>query len=232
VVADSADEDVEGVKGFEGVDDDEDVAGGTGVAGGPVGPGVARVAGALRGGFDRRTGDGRRHRSRRGAALDEPRLERLFRAEFARLVHAVAIVVGDVEAAADVVQEAFLQASRHWPRIATYENPAAWLQRVAINRALDERRRDRRWRAALPRLAGLAPAAALPAPTEGPLDFDAAVARLPRQQRAVVALFYGADLPVAEVAGVLGIAEGTVKSYLHDARRALAPRLEVDDGQG
>jgi len=46
----------------------------------------------------------------------------------------------------------------------------------------------------------------------------------------VVALFYGADLPVAEVAGVLGIAEGTVKSHLHDARRALAPQREVDDG--
>ena len=46
----------------------------------------------------------------------------------------------------------------------------------------------------------------------------------------MVELFYGADLPVAEVAGVLGIAEGTVKSHLHDARRALAPQREVDDG--
>jgi len=186
---------------------------------------VVADVGASTGG--RRRGDGT---GRGGPGPDERGLERLFRAEFGRLVHTVAIVVGDVEAASDVVQEAFLQASRHWPRIATYENPAAWLQRVAINRALDERRRDRRRRAALPRLAWLAPRAALPAPADGPLDFDAAVARLPRQQRAVVALFYGADLPVAEVAGVLGIAEGTVKSYLHDARRTLAPQLEVDDG--
>lgn len=67
-------------------------------------------------------------------------------------------------------------------------------------------------------------------PVDPPVDFDAALRGLPRRQRAVVALFYVADLPVAEIASVLGLAEGTVKSHLHDARRALAPRLEVDDG--
>ena len=160
-------------------------------------------------------------------------LELLFRAEFVGLVHTVAIVVGDVDAASDVVQEAFLQASRHWARVARYENPAAWLRRVAVNRALDERRRNRRHLAALPRLARLGgggEATGASEAAEPAVDFDAAVARLPRQQRAVVALFYGADLPLAEIAGVLGIAEGTVKSHLHDARRALAPQLEVDDG--
>lgn len=50
-------------------------------------------------------------------------LERLFRDEYPRLVHAISIVLGDVDSAADAVQDAFLQASRHWTRVSTYESP-------------------------------------------------------------------------------------------------------------
>jgi len=158
---------------------------------------------------------------------DDQGLEGLFRREYTRLVHTVSVVVGSTEAAADAVQDAFVQASRHWARVRTYDDPAMWLRRVAVNRALNQRRGRRRHDAALPRLAPGRGTAddLLPA-----VDFDAALRRLPRQQRAVVALFYVADLPVAEVAEILGIAEGTVKSHLHDARRALAPQLEVNDG--
>jgi hypothetical protein len=47
---------------------------------------------------------------------------------------------------------------------------------------------------------------------EPTFDFDAALGRLPARQRAVVALYYVADLPVAEIAALLGVAGGTVKS--------------------
>jgi len=63
----------------------------------------------------------------------------------------------------------------------------------------------------------------------------AAVLQLPARQRAVVVLHYLDDLPVSEVAAVLGCSEGTVKTHLHRARRALAGTLgepigeEVDD---
>ena len=155
-------------------------------------------------------------------------LERVFRREYAGLVRTVAVVVGSADAAADAVQDAFVQASRHWARVRTYDDPAAWLRRVALHRALNQRRGRQRRDAALPRLATLRPVVE---DAEPAFDFDAALRRLPRRQRAVVALFYVADLPVAEIATVLGIAEGTVKSHLHDARRALAPQLEVDDGR-
>jgi RNA polymerase sigma-70 factor (ECF subfamily) len=161
-----------------------------------------------------------------GVAGERGELEDLFRVEYARLVRTVSVVLNDRDGAADVVQDAFVQARRHWSRVSAYDSPTLWLRRVAINRALSERRGRRRRDAALHRLA--APGSA--ADQEPSFDFDAALYRLPRGQRAVIALFYVADMPIAEIAQVLDVAEGTVKSQLHDARRALAPQLEVDDG--
>ena len=161
-----------------------------------------------------------------GVGTQPSDLEALFRSDYPRLVATVAVVLRDTDAAADVVQDAFAQAGRHWARVSAYDNPGQWVRRVAINRALSVRRGRHRQDAALPRLAG-------PSSTtdrEPPVDFDAALDRLPPRQRAVVALFYVADMPVAEIASLLDVAPGTVKSQLHDARAALAPQLEVDDG--
>ncbi len=162
-----------------------------------------------------------------GVSADQHGLEELFRVEYPGLVRAVAVVLNDREAAADVVQDAFVQAGRHWSRVARYDNPRAWLRRVAINRALDEQRSRRRRLAALHRL--VEPSSS--SDREPSLDFDSALGSLPPRQRAVVALFYVADMAVADIAQLLEVAEGTVKSQLHDARRALAPQLEVDDGR-
>jgi RNA polymerase sigma-70 factor (ECF subfamily) len=58
------------------------------------------------------------------------------------------------------------------------------------------------------------------APPE-PDGLGALLAELPRQQRIAVALYYVDGLPVADVADAMGIAEGSVKSHLHDARQRL-----------
>jgi RNA polymerase sigma-70 factor (ECF subfamily) len=52
------------------------------------------------------------------------------------------------------------------------------------------------------------------------------LARLPETQRAIITMFYFEDRSVAEVAAMIGLPEGTVKSHLHRARRALAEILE------
>ena len=150
-------------------------------------------------------------------------VEELFRAEYARLVRALTVAF-DAESAADAVQEAFLEADRHWGRIGSYADAAAWVRRVAINRATNARRNHRRRTEIL--------ASVRPVPTEdlteALLDLRRAVDDLPEKMRLSVCLHYLAELSVGEVAEALGVSEGTVKSNLHDARSRLRSILEED----
>jgi RNA polymerase sigma-70 factor (ECF subfamily) len=165
------------------------------------------------------------------------KLESLFRVEYPRLVRALTLASGDGDRATDAVQDAFVQASRHWRRIRHYDEPAAWLRRVAVNRMTDQGRRQQRRDGGMIRLVNQSQvedharvdetdrAAAV-------VDLRRALATLPEGQRMVVCLHYLADLSVAQVAAALGIAPGTVKSQLHDARHQLFCLLEDDDDDG
>lgn len=153
--------------------------------------------------------------------------DEFFRASYAPLARALAVVTGDAQEAEDVVQDAFLQALRHWGRVRAYDRPEAWVRRVALNKQLDQGRRRGRRDRAVERLRAQRPPATDGA-TDGP-DLVAAIAGLTEQQRRVVGLYYLLDLPVREVADDLGLAEGTVKSHLAAARAALATHLEVSD---
>ena len=57
-----------------------------------------------------------------------------------------------MESAADAVQDAFVQAFRHWGRIRRYDQPALWVRRAAVNRILNQHRSRRRRDAAVDRL--------------------------------------------------------------------------------
>ncbi len=161
------------------------------------------------------------------AMTDEPAdFDGLFRAHYARLVRALTLVAGDSERAADAVQEAFVKAHLRWRRVSRYDDPIGWVRRVAINKLRDDHRRDRRKRRAIERLAGEREEA-----MDGPAPdrLDELLAALPTQQRAAVGLFYVERASVAEIADALGVAEGTVKSNLHDARRKLRTALELEE---
>jgi RNA polymerase sigma-70 factor (ECF subfamily) len=147
-----------------------------------------------------------------------------FREEYPRLVGALSVAVGP-ETAADVAQEAFVRANARWGRVRRMDRPAAWVRRVALNLVTDHHRRLRRRRAIDPLLVGDESVELAPRDR----DLAEALATLPTRQRLVVALHYLLDLPVAEVARELGVAEGTVKATLHQARAALRARLEVID---
>ena len=146
-----------------------------------------------------------------------------FVSEYPRLVATLTAWCGSRATAEDIAQDALTQAHRNWGRVAPLDNPGTWVRRVALNRSHNESRRRSRERRALRIVEnGTAPAA-----TSALLDEDLwrAVRRLPTNQRDAVVLRYVDDLSVADIAGVLGCSEGSVKAHLSRARKKLAERL-------
>jgi RNA polymerase sigma-70 factor (ECF subfamily) len=150
--------------------------------------------------------------------------ESFFAAHFGELVGVLAVAAGP-EQASDAVQEAFVRAHRQWSRVQRMDRPLAYVRRIAVNQLVDEHRRRSRWERAKPILGSAPVRSAEP----GDVDLAAALADLPRGQRLAVVLHYLLDLSVADVAETMHVSSGTVKSQLHDARRALRRKLEVFD---
>lgn len=129
---------------------------------------------------------------------------------------------GQASDADDLTQEAFCRAWERWPKIRTYDDPAAWVRRVAWRLAISRWRRARAVRAhrqEAPRVARVEPAG------EDTVDLIRALGTLRADQRRAVVLHYLADLSVAEIAADADVAEGTVKSWLHRGRSALRQAL-------
>ncbi|QNE20257.1 SigE family RNA polymerase sigma factor [Kribbella qitaiheensis] len=141
------------------------------------------------------------------------------RANERRLLRLALMLSGGVHSAEDLVQTVLARAHRRWDRIGVLEHPEAYLRTMVVNEFLSWRRllRNREQ-----------PLAELPEQPAGE-DFslrqaqrDAAwrlLARLPRQQRAVLVLRFYEDLPDDEIAAVLGCTASTVRS---NAARGLA----------
>jgi RNA polymerase sigma-70 factor, ECF subfamily len=145
-----------------------------------------------------------------------------YAANYADLVVQIYAYFGDRQEAQDVVQEAFTRALARWRRLSGYEDPAAWVRRVAWNLATS---RWRRTRTALRHLAGFRAEPVVDGPSPDRVALVEALAALPATLRRAMVLHYLADLPVAEIAVREGVAEGTVKSWLHRGRAALAVHL-------
>jgi RNA polymerase sigma-70 factor (ECF subfamily) len=139
-----------------------------------------------------------------------------------RLLGQLFPVTGDLHEAEEIVQEAFARGAVRWPRLRGYEQPEAWVRRVAMNLAADRARRLRRQARALLR-AG--PPPQVPSVSVETLALLEALRTLPVRQRQAIVLHYLVDLPVEEVARTLALRDGTVKSLLARGRRALAARL-------
>jgi RNA polymerase sigma-70 factor (sigma-E family) len=138
----------------------------------------------------------------------------------AALMRAAWLLTGEHQLAEDLLQTTLATAWRRWPRISATDNPAGYVRRILVTTYVSWWRR--RWRHEYP-------AASLPDhPVEG-IDHAAnlaqrdairrALAKLSRQQRAVVVLRYAEDLSVAQTAEVLACSQNTVKVQ---ASRALA----------
>jgi RNA polymerase sigma-70 factor (ECF subfamily) len=150
-------------------------------------------------------------------------LAELYRSRFPAFLAGAAAVVGDADAARDVVQESFARALRRRRDFRGDGVVEAWVWRIVINVARDTARRGRFAAASLDDLAEVA-AATLPEGTAAQLRAE--LRELPPRQRAVVFLHYYADLPYEEVAALLGIAPGTVAASLNAARATLRRRIK------
>jgi RNA polymerase sigma-70 factor (ECF subfamily) len=148
--------------------------------------------------------------------------EAFYAAAYRRVLVQVFALLGDLQEAEDATQDAFAKASFHWRRIAAYDQPEAWVRRVAFNHARNSTRRARRWLVALARHG---PPAPVPAATPDRVDLQRALRRIAPRHREVLVLHYVADLSVEEVARQLRLPLGTVKSRLSRARSALAEQL-------
>ncbi len=128
------------------------------------------------------------------------------------------LVVWDLAAAEDLVQECLFQMARRWPRVRAMEYPKAYARRILVNLALDDSKRRRRHHSELGPADRLtvedrpdessARALGMVETTSEILDGLGALAPV---QRAVLVLRYFEDLSEAQVAEVLGCSVGTVK---------------------
>jgi RNA polymerase sigma-70 factor (ECF subfamily) len=164
---------------------------------------------------------------RDGAAV--PSLEQLYRDHAPRYRRVAEAILGDEDAAQDVVQDAFARAVLRRASFAARGDAAAWLWRIVVNTALSRRRRAQVERRALA-LIGLDRAETDEISSVAGLRVQ--VAALPRRQRVAIYLRYYADLDYDAIARVLGVSPGTVGKLLHDARRTLGRRIGKDDARG
>jgi RNA polymerase sigma-70 factor (ECF subfamily) len=145
-----------------------------------------------------------------------PDLVAFCEAEFPRLVGMLGLYTGDRKIAEELAQEALVRVWRHWQKVRSLDNPAAWTRKVAINLANSHLRRMSAERRARKRLAEEETRRPFDAP-EAQAIRDA-VARLPRRQRSAIVLHYYLDMPFGQVADVMQIPEPTAKSL---ARRGI-----------
>ena len=133
-------------------------------------------------------------------------------------------LTGDSAQAEDVVQETLLRAWQHPHVLNNGQSPRAWLFTVARNMVIDDRRSARFRNEVISFDGSGPPEPAGPDEQSGALNralIGDAMAQLSADHRAVVGRSYYQGWTTAQIAADLGIAEGTVKSRLHYALRAL-----------
>jgi RNA polymerase sigma-70 factor, ECF subfamily len=142
-------------------------------------------------------------------------------------------LVHDEQASLDVVQETFINATRHLGSLREDGKFGSWLFGIAHQKCLQRWRKQGREAAALEEYAG-APIDLEDDPAELLIraEQEAAVMklldRLPGAQRSVLLLHFVEDFPLEDIAAVIGTALGTVKSRLHYAKKALKKLIEEE----
>jgi RNA polymerase sigma-70 factor (ECF subfamily) len=171
-------------------------------------------------------------RARRG---DVDAFELLYRTHSGR-VHALCLrLAGEPMAARELVQDTFVRAWEALPRFRGDSSLTTWLHRIAVNAMLERRRRDRR-RTARVSLAeddddvesvSLGGGSIPPPDVATAIDLERAIAALPPGIRRAFVLHEVEGYSHEEVAGMTGLATGTLRAQLHRARQLLIRALSL-----
>jgi len=145
------------------------------------------------------------------------------------LLRYAALLCGNRDDAADLVQEALVKTFGRLRNGFGVESAEAYVRRVILNTHLDGGRRRSRWRRVAP-LEYVPEERDSDAPAvDAKLDLHEELRKLTPRERACLVLRYYDDLTVADIADTLGISAGTVKRYLSDGLAKMAIAL-ADDG--
>ncbi len=181
----------------------------------------------------------------RARAGDPDAFADLFQSHVDGLWRTAMAVLREEQSAADALQETAIKAWRSIPSFQGSSSLSTWLTRILLNTCFDAQRNQ----------SNIIPFADITCPespehannaqplniqpfpgidrTVSRLDTDAALSALSESDRAILALFYGEDLPLREVAAALGIAEGAARTRLSRARaRFKDAYLKADHAQG
>jgi len=170
---------------------------------------------------------------------DPEAFEVLFKKHFANISRLVFSIVKDETLTEDIVQDVFLLVHRYLPKFRAESSFRTWIYRITVNEAVRQGNRAKRW-VAFNEQGGedVPPAPALIVVNNGPSPervllegeqhrmVTEALANLKPPHRAILSLYYLEELPIQEIAQILGIPEGSVKSRLFYARESLRKLLE------
>jgi len=145
--------------------------------------------------------------------------EVVFRLHYAPLAGWCRRMTGDTEVAHDIAAEAFVRLLARWGRV---EDPRAYLYTTALNLVRDRWRKAERERSALRRTRDREQREI----AQNSPELRWLIEALPRRHQQVIVLHYFADMTVDQVARTLGVAPGTIKRDLFDARATLQRLLE------
>jgi RNA polymerase sigma-70 factor, ECF subfamily len=145
-----------------------------------------------------------------------------------RLYAVARLVLRSTDFAEDAVQETLVRAWQQLPKLRDPDRFDAWLYRLVVNACADQGRQLRRWST---QVHSVPVTRSIDDDTKSVADreqLERGFSRLKPEQRAVVVLHFYSGFSAAEIAGILGIPEGTARSRLHYATEAMRAALEAD----
>ena len=143
----------------------------------------------------------------------------VFSVEYPCVLRTVFLICHDSQLAQDVTQDAFVELLRHWDQVRHHDRPGAWVRRVAIRRTMRVVHRDGRRRDAERTFEPWS------APEPADVDVLRALREVSPRQRAALVLHYFEDLPIHDIADLLGCSPSSAAVHVHRGRARLRSLL-------